>query len=494
MGDWLRRHCVLLAALAVVVLRLPGLLFPAGADEAGFTLVARAWSPEPGSLYGAYFVDRPPLVIAVFGLADLLGTPWGIRLLGALCAGATVLLVGRVARLVGTGAGERPAALLAAAMLAAPLIDPVTVKGELLALPLILAACWWTLLATRRLPSHPLLLVGAAGAAGALAVGLKQSLIGGLVFALTLVLLSAGEGAREGVGVRRRGLVATLAVGAAVPVLLTVAWAVLTGVSLETLSYAVLGFRADASAVLAAGDQAAAMRRLWQLLGAAVAVGMGWVLVAYLASLRASWRTDAPVTGAVGAMLVVDGLGVLGGGSFWLDYLFALVPSMAIALAVTAGRRARRVRGWVAGVTVATTLVTYAGWAVLYVPGRHQAAAPATGRAIAAAAEPGDTLTVFGGRADVQFASGLESPYPHLWSLPMRTLDPDLYGLQGLVVGPEAPTWIVEWWPFDLWQPEGGARLRQLVEDRYVRHGTGCDGKPIWLRRGSTRPPVSPDC
>ena len=49
-----------------------------------------------------------------------------------------------------------------------------------------------------------------------------------------------------------------------------------------------------------------------------------------------------------------------------------------------------------------------------------------TGEAIDAAARPGDRVLVYGGRADIQWASRAGSPYPYLWSLPMRTLDPGL--------------------------------------------------------------------
>ena len=64
---------------------------PAGpADEAGFTLVARAWHPLPDSVYGAYFVDRPPPMIALFKVSDRIGGPLFIRVLGAVACAALV--------------------------------------------------------------------------------------------------------------------------------------------------------------------------------------------------------------------------------------------------------------------------------------------------------------------------------------------------------------------------------------------------------------------
>ena len=85
------RWTVAVAAAAAFLLRLPGLTRPVRADEAGYTLVARAWNPMPDSVYGAYFVDRPPPMIALFKLSDWIGGPLFIRVLGAVACAALVL-------------------------------------------------------------------------------------------------------------------------------------------------------------------------------------------------------------------------------------------------------------------------------------------------------------------------------------------------------------------------------------------------------------------
>ena len=59
------RSLVAGAALVAFLLRFPGLLWPVRPDEAGFTLVARHWNPQADRLYGDYFVDRPPPIIAL---------------------------------------------------------------------------------------------------------------------------------------------------------------------------------------------------------------------------------------------------------------------------------------------------------------------------------------------------------------------------------------------------------------------------------------------
>ena len=51
-------------------------------------LVARAWDPMPDSLYGAYFVDRPPPLIALFKAVRRARRRAALRILGAVVAGA----------------------------------------------------------------------------------------------------------------------------------------------------------------------------------------------------------------------------------------------------------------------------------------------------------------------------------------------------------------------------------------------------------------------
>jgi hypothetical protein len=39
--------------------------------------------------------------------------------------------------------------------------------------------------------------------------------------------------------------------------------------------------------------------------------------------------------------------------------------------------------------------------------------------------------------------AGLRSPYPLLWSLPVRVRDPQLSQLSRILAGPDRPTWLV---------------------------------------------------
>jgi hypothetical protein len=76
--------------VAVVASRLPFVARPVSRDEAGYLLVASQLGPGR-SLYGDYWVDRPPLLLGFFAVADRFGGPDALRLLGLLLvAGAVV--------------------------------------------------------------------------------------------------------------------------------------------------------------------------------------------------------------------------------------------------------------------------------------------------------------------------------------------------------------------------------------------------------------------
>jgi hypothetical protein len=469
------RWTVAVAALVALLLRLIGLARPVRADEAGFLLVARSWDPAPDSLYGAYFVDRPPPLIALFELADRAGGPLFVRVLGAVAGAALVLTVAWVTGLLADERTARWTAVASAALVTTPAIDLVAVKGELLALPFLMAAVGLALVAVRDRAGWAAF---AAGLLAAVPLGLKQNLAGAAVFVAVLLLAS-----------RRWRLAAAAAAGFAVPIAATVVWALDAGVRLGTLWYAVYGFRADAAGALDEGPAGAPLRRALVLLLILVVTGVAAALTVYLARVRQHWRRDGPLTAALVAMVAFDLVALGLGGSFWQDYAFGLVPGTVLALALVD----LRVRERLVPLMVVSALVCLVGWAAWNVAGRQELDEHDTGVALRKAAQPGDSLVVFGGRADVQLESGLDSPYPYLWSLPMRARDPELAQLGTLVAGPDAPTWLVEWWPFETWSAQGDA-LRQEVEQRYVEHGTGCGDRVIWLLKGVDRPTPEPDC
>ena len=123
--------------LALVLPRLLLVAIPASADESGFLMVARQWHPG-GSLYGDYWVDRPPLLVTLFRVPAVLGggrRPARAGLRGRGDHG------GDPARPpAGSSAVARvqvSCAVVAAALLASPLMGTFYVNGELLSAPFV---------------------------------------------------------------------------------------------------------------------------------------------------------------------------------------------------------------------------------------------------------------------------------------------------------------------------------------------------------------------
>lgn len=486
------RGIVWTSAVLAALLRFPGALWPLRADEAGFTLVARNWDPQPDSLYGTYWVDRPPPLIALIRAADEFGGPYFLRLLAAVGCAVLVVAAAQVARLV---AGDRAAAWTAvatAAVTSNTLLDSVAAKGELLGIPLIMVSIWFSLVALRR---NSVLFAFAAGLLAALALGMKQNMAAGLVFGAVLLLTSwlSGETSRRDF-VR---LAAAATAGAAIPILGTIGWALANGVRLQTLWYTIYGFRAEAVRAITSGSAEAPEQRAAMMLVISLATGIVLVIGGFLVHVRDEWRDRPAVTMATVAVILVDVTGLLLGGSFWRAYLFVLIPATALCAMLLVHRPSRRGRAVRAVIVIAavSSAISAIGWTGQLVSGISPPTELYTGQAVGRAAEPGDSLTVFGGRADIQFASDLPSPYEHLWSLPMRTRDPDYAQLRAIVSGPDAPTWLIEWVSFTAWgNDDGGGRLRTVVSRRYDQHTRACGDHPVWLLKGTERPPLDLDC
>jgi len=490
------------AAAAAALFRVPGFFDPLWPDEAGFLLVARNWHPEADSPYGDYWVDRPPELIAFVRLSDAIGGAYFLRFVAAALCSVMVVVAARTAYLLvarldlGPGAPGRAArwaAVVAAAVNGNVMIDSVTAKGEVLGIPFVTTACWLALEALRAPGRRALMLAAGSGLAASLAIGLKQNLVGGLLFGGVLLLGDALAGRLP--WRRFAALAAAAFVGTALPVLATIGWAVGEGVRLSAIWYAWFGFRIDANGVLDSQASDASDARAWELVVIALLTGMAVVLAWLLAMAPRLWRADRVVTAALVAMLLVDVVGVVLGGSYWHQYLFNLVPDTALAAGLVVG-----LTGWpgavmrvIGALTAVSSLVAFGTWTVDQVHGRPATTSSYSGRAVGTAAEPGDTIVVYGGRADTVLASGLDSPYRYLWSLPMRTLDPHLTELRGLLTGPQPPTWVVLAVPTDSWDIPEGADLQHILDADYTLQGEVC-GRPVYLLAGLTRPPLVADC
>jgi len=410
---------------------------PLSPDEAGFLIVGGQWG-DGSSLYGDYWVDRPPVLIALFEMADALGGTVPLRLLGGLAALLTVVLAGVLGRLAAPERRSAPhlTAGTAAVCVATPLFGGGVVNGELLGLPFLVGAmAAFVAATTTRSPSRAAGLSVLAGASAAVAGLVKQSMVDAVVLAVVLAVVSSA--ARRRLPAFLLGAVGTIAV------VVLVAWT--RGTSPVDLWDAVVSFRLEAARELA-DESGRAPTRLLGLLGALAASGLPLVVAAFAwkgrgrPSVQGPWTApDLRVTAYV--VLALEAVVALLGGSYWLHYLVALTPGAVLVAAAFAQRPAPVTRSIGAALALAgVSSLVAAGWVAAHPIDRpEQEAVDYLDRH----AEPGDNAVVVLGAANVVRDAELTAPYPYLWSLPARVRDADLAVLEGVLAGPRAPRWVV---------------------------------------------------
>ena len=458
---------------------LPFLGHAASPDEAGFLMVGAQWHGAGTSLYGSYWVDRPPLLITIFQAASELGGLTALRLIGCGAAVLAVLGSARAAGMIGGRGASQWAALTAAGLSLSPLLGGYEVNGELLATPFILGGVIGVISALRA--SRQLDAVAKSAIASALAVSallVKQNLADAVVFGLVALVLATWRGELS----RRRfwALAAGAIVGAVGVTSLLALWTIAHGTSLFGVFDAMYPFRIHAAAVQAAGGRTHASARLDTLMAAVVVSGLGLLLLALVQHFVRRRRHDT-FSWALVAMTLFAGSSVLLGGNYWHHYLVELIAPLSISAGVLVARHSFAARSAVVYVLVAA----FAAWGVS--SARPQGTdARSVGQAIAASSQPSDSIVTAWGNADLTYASGLSSPYAHLWSLPVKTIDPRLTQLDAVLAGPAAPTWFVirkhvRSWGLDT------ARTSWILAQDYHRVGRIC-GHTIFLRNGLERP------
>lgn len=479
------------AAVVAFVAWLPFLRTPLESDEAGFLMVARQWE-SGSSLYGDYWVDRPPLLIWLFRLAAQLGTGSletdgivvpGVRLMGATASAVAVLLAGVLAARLSTDESRWPrriVPLLATALLSSPLLGMPAANGEVLSLPFTLAGVLCVVLCSAGPPGRrTLALAAAAGAAGMAAMLVKQNMADVFVFAIVLLPLAA----RRPIDLLGRMIAG--AAGAVVVLAAAVGSAATRGTTPAALWDAVVVFRLQAGAVIGESSSPATTSRFILVLLCFIASGAAITLITtgFLATrtaLRHGPR-GAPLPAAALAMAGWEVLGVAAGGSYWLHYLTGLVPGVVLlaCLVRPIGRR----RWVVTGCLITTALACLVAWVVTI--GSPVSASLATDAEVAhwirTHADPDDRVVVAYGRPDIVAASGLTSPYEHLWSLPVRVRDPHLTELVRVLDGPESPRWVVVFGKgMDSWAIDAD-RAQAYLDEHYVQR-TRIDDLRVWER------------
>jgi hypothetical protein len=467
------------ATASAAAARLPFLGHAASPDEGGFLVVAAQWRGAGASLYDNYWVDRPPLLITIFRVASELGGLATLRLFGCVAVTLVVLGSARAAGMVGGPGAARWTALTAAGLTVSPLLGGYEVNGELLAAPFILGGVICVMVALRT-PGHHDAVARAAMAGGlsTSALLIKQNLADAVVFGVVALVLAVwrGEVTRE----RFRALAAGAVAGAVAVLSVVAVWTVSHGTSLVGVFDAMYPFRIRAAAVQAAGGRAHSSARLHGLVLAAVVCGLGFLVLALVHHVMSRRRHDTAFLALV-AMTVFAGASVLLGGNYWHHYLVELIAPLSISAGVLASRRTFAARSVIAYVLVGASVA----WGVsLALP--QGTDAQAVGQAIAASSQPGDSIVTAWGNANLTYATGLPSPYAQLWSLPVKTIDPQLTELDAVLSGPRAPTWFVirrhvRSWGLDT------ARTSTILGQDYHAVGRMC-GHAIFLRDGVDRP------
>lgn len=467
--DTLRTRVVVSRAGAAVVLaRLVYLWPPLHSDEGGYLFVARHWRPGGEFLYGDYHVDRPPLLLAIFRLAAVSDGDRAIRVLAIPFVVAAVLAMARAGFLVAGHGGARWSAAVTAALVSSPALGADQVDGELLALPFVAGCVALTLDAWRRARDGDRFGTAvAAGMLGGAAVLVKQNFLDGLAFAFVLVAAEALRCHR--ITGRCRVVALGVGLGAGAPALAVVGWLMTRDTAPVQLWSELVSFRASASAVLWDTSLRAPGRRgatlvLLALLSALIPMAGTW-----LRWVRTRGRRCAPEEWAVSGSVVFAIWAILGGGSYWPHYLLELATPLALAVAMVARTdtvSGAGMRTWArvaVGSTVTLILIVVGVYAT--VPRAwHQ---ERTGQWLADSSAPDDTVLVAYGNVAVLETSGLGTPYPYLWSLPMRTLDADQERLRATLAGPNAPTWIIMMNRLNSWGIDAHGDLRTLVGSRY---------------------------
>ncbi len=477
-----RGWVVPVAALAAVLLRLPFVGRTPSSDEAGFLMVGGQWHAGGSSLYGNYWVDRPPLLVWIFQLAADLGGVTALRLIGCVAVAGIVLGSAAAAHLIAGPRAGRWAAIAAAGLSTTPLLGTLEVNGELLAAPFIALGIIMTLLALRSPDTrNTRRFAVAAGAAAMSAVLIKQNLADAFVFGLVATVITWHRG---DIDARRLYRILGAGVGGALLALYAVAFVTtLHGTSLSGVFDAMYPFRLQASRVQAAGGSVHSIARLTKLSKEVVASGMALLLLAIGWGI-ASKRLRGATGWAVVAVLGFTAASIASGGNYWAHYLVELIVPTSIAMGIVIGRRQPLARHLVAGVAVLAALTSIA-WPSIE---KHPSAA-SLGHAIAASSSPGDTIVTAYGHSNLDQQSGLESPYENLWSLPTKTRDPHLATLNSVLSGSHAPTWFVTWSHLDSWGLTTGGVRATLARD--YRVAGRFYGHTVFLHDGITRPRIS---
>jgi 4-amino-4-deoxy-L-arabinose transferase-like glycosyltransferase len=490
------RRFLALLSLGVVLVRATYVPRPLRNDEGGYLFIARHWHTGGEFLYGDYFVDRPPLLLLIFKVASLTEWDQAIRVLAIPFVVLFVLAGWRAGILLGGRSGGRWAALVAAGVMCSPGLAADQADGELFGAAFVMVSIALALSAWHAgSPSRRLWLAIAAGAFAAAAPLIKQNLLEGGLFLAGLVVLGArAQGERD----RRRA--APMAAGAALGAVLpcTAVWLWLTYARIEPAGAwrDLVGFRSAAFDAIWSSSTDASIRRAALLLVLGVVTGLVPLVCAWFLRARRCLPHGSAERRTITTLLVFGLAAVAAGGSYWPPYLLQLAPASVLAAGALAPM-ASRAGSWMrmfSRMVVSAALVGTIAAVVVHATVPSVWFSQRIGEWLVDAQAPADTAFVAYGLPSVLETADMPSPYPYLWSVPMRTSDPEQARLRATLAGSGAPSWIVQVTGLNAWHIDDESRLRGLLHDRYRVVAKVC-GHPVWLRQDLTRElPAPPPC
>ena len=243
-----------------------------------------------------------------------------------------------------------------------------------------------------------------AGVLAGLALLIKQSFLDALAAGAVAVVAGKFVGVPWRSTLQRAGAylsgVALVAAG-------LVAWATLNHRSASSVYYAIFGFRVDATHALA-GD---ASGKITQLGSPALESGLFIALLVALVGI-ARLRERPVVRAVLVVWILVAGVGIVLGGSYFPHYLIALVPVAAAGAAAALVHRPRFALAGVAAMALSAVILA-APTAIKDSGDYFDESAVSVGHYIHDRALPGQTAYVLYAKVNLIYYSGLRPGFPY---------------------------------------------------------------------------------
>lgn len=475
--SFVSKYWILIWILIGLILKLSVISIPLGIDEAGAQLIASHWASTNGSLYGQYWIDRPPVLLVIHFIAAIFGSI-GLRILAAVSSFLTAYLIYKITLLVSDKRSARTSFALAVLLLSSGALGSSFAPGEIFAVLPATASVFLLIKSVKDKYQHSYMFF--AGLLAAVAILTKQSFIDALVAgSVFLVSGIVWRGATKFSDAIKPLLIYFC--GGAIALVTTLLWAATTSVGIKGFVYAVAGFRADALEALT--KSAVPMSNRFEMLGGVV-IGSG-IIIVFCASLLGLWalRNTRRIGLTIFTWFLACMFGVLGGGYYWPHYLIQLIPVLTVLTGV--GINAQRVKVRLL-LIVLISIPTIMMVDVTQDKIERRNEVKNISAYLQDHAQPKDTLYVMYARANLAYYSKLSSPFPYLWSSMLIAKKDAEPKLQRWLSSSTCPTWIVLWQKPTSFGLDKNGVTRRVLRNNYVKVAK-VDGKQILQSNGECR-------